>query len=339
MSVSQEKLVENPMPKVEMGKPVAEPSNKKLLVCFFGVFFSFLVYGFLQENITKSTYGEAKERFVYTLALVFVQCIVNALFAKTAQAVTTGKVEDTTPHSWYAAMTVCYVGAMLASNHSLQFVSYPTQVVGKSVKPIPVMLLGVLLARKRYPLQKYLFVAMIVAGVALFIYKDSKAAAAGDHVFGMGEMLLLLSLTLDGLTGVVQEHMRAEHRTSMYPMMINANVWSIFYLGIALLLTGEGVAFTAFAMRYPHVLLQMVAFSCCSAVGQNFIFMTVTTFGPLMCSIITTTRKFFTILGSVIIFQHPMLARQWLGTGLVFAGLGMDSVYGKEKKPPAPKST
>ena len=65
---------------------------------------------------------------------------------------------------------------------------------------------------------------------------------------------------------------------------------------------------------------------------QIFIFMTVTQFGPLTCSIITTTRKFFTILGSVIIFGHPMSSRQWFGTMFVFAGLSLDSAYGKERK-------
>ena len=60
--------------------------------------------------------------------------------------------------------------------------------------------------------------------------------------------------------------------------------------------------------------------------------MTVTNFGPLTCSIFTTTRKFFTILGSVILFGHPMSGRQWIGTVLVFIGLGLDSAYGKEKK-------
>ena len=61
---------------------------------------------------------------------------------------------------------------MLSSNYALEFVSYPMQVkkeltffslstfnsfkvLGKSVKPVPVMLLGVLVARKRYPLSKY----------------------------------------------------------------------------------------------------------------------------------------------------------------------------------------
>lgn len=60
--------------------------------------------------------------------------------------------------------------------------------------------------------------------------------------------------------------------------------------------------------------------------------MTVTTFGPLTCSIMTTTRKFFTILGSVIIFGHVITSRQIVGTVLVFIGLGLDAAYGKERK-------
>ena len=60
------------------------------------------------------------------------------------------------------------------------------------MKPIPVMLLGVLIGHKRYPIQKYLFVLMIVVGVALFIYKDKKAQAnADDQTFGWGGLLLV----------------------------------------------------------------------------------------------------------------------------------------------------
>jgi len=72
-------------------------------------------------------------------------------------------------------------------------VFFTAQVLGKSVKPIPVMVLGVLLARKRYPWLKYLFVLMITTGVAIFMYKPSKAQAAAETsaVFGWGEMLLV----------------------------------------------------------------------------------------------------------------------------------------------------
>jgi len=68
------------------------------------------------------------------------------------------------------------------------------------------------------------------------------------------------------------------------------------------------------------------------AVWQHFIFVTISTFGPLTCSIITTTRKFFTILSSVILYQHPITVVQWFGTILVFVGLLLDTVFGKERR-------
>ena len=57
---------------------------------------------------------------------------------------------------------------------------------------------SVLVGRKRYPLLKYLYILMIVsAGVAMFIYKDGskKGAQGGEGLIGVGEILLLLSLS------------------------------------------------------------------------------------------------------------------------------------------------
>ena len=50
--------------------------------------------------------------------------------------------------------------------------------------------------------------------------------------------------------------------------------------------------------------------------------MTVSEFGPLPLSLITTTRKFFTVLASVLIFGHHIIGRQWMGAVLVFTGKG-----------------
>ena len=114
--------------------------------------------------------------------------------------------KDTTRSSYYAMCSLTYLAAMVTSNKALSWVNYPTQVIGKSCKPIPVMVLGVLVGRKRYPLLKYLFILMIVAGVAMFMYKDGskKGAQEGEGLIGVGEILLLVSLTCDGLTGAVQ---------------------------------------------------------------------------------------------------------------------------------------
>ncbi|XP_077827372.1 solute carrier family 35 member B1 isoform X5 [Macaca mulatta] len=229
--------------------------------------------------------------------------------------------------SWlYAACSISYLGAMVSSNSALQFVNYPTQ-----VKP-QVMLLGVTLLKKKYPLAKYLCVLLIVAGVALFMYKPKKVVGIEEHTVGYGELLLLLSLTLDGLTGVSQDHMRAHYQTGSNHMMLNINLWSTLLLGMGILFTGELWEFLSFAERYPAIIYNILLFGLTSALGQSFIFMTVVYFGPLTCSIITTTRKFFTILASVILFANPISPVQWVGTVLVFLGLGLDAKFGKGAK-------
>ncbi|KAK8396833.1 hypothetical protein O3P69_005065 [Scylla paramamosain] len=245
----------------------------KFLIYAGGIFFLYFYYGILQESITRTRYGEQKEKFTYSLALVFFQCIVNAIYAKIMGMFVLKQGEDTTRTLYYASCSLTYLLAMVSSNMALQWVNYPTQVVGKSCKPIPVMVLGVVLGRKSYSWKKYVFVLMIVIGVALFIYKDSKAqsASSGDGL-GLGEVLLMLSLTMDGLTGAVQERMIAESKTKSGHMMLNMNLFSIGYLAIALLVTGEIFSFIGFVQRFPEVITKMLIFSICSALGQFFIF-------------------------------------------------------------------
>jgi len=323
----------------EPGATMALPNlsrNQKLVIYALGIFVCYFYYGILQEKITRGDYGEGekKEKYTCTLALVFVQCVVNALYAKIVMATVLKHGPDTTKTTYYAISAFTYLTAMVTSNMALRHVNYPTQVVGKSCKPIPVMILGVLIGRKSYSLRKYLFVLLIVVGVALFIYKEGKASSAGssEALLGMGEILLLLSLSMDGFTGAVQERMKSEHQTKSGHMMLNMNLWSVLFLGIGLLVTGEMWDFIGFVQRYPYVIGHLLTFSIASALGQFFIFLTVSDFGPLMCSIMTTTRKFFTVLGSVLIFGNSLSYRQWFGTALVFTGLTLDSVYEKGEK-------
>ena len=72
--------------------------------------------------------GAKQETFTFALTLVFIQCVINAVFAKILiQFFDTARVDRT--QSWlYAACSVSYLGAMVSSNSALQFVNYPTQV-------------------------------------------------------------------------------------------------------------------------------------------------------------------------------------------------------------------
>lgn len=254
---------------------------------------------------------------------------VNDFF--TAILIASPQSKDQTPTGYYASSALTYLLAMVSSNMALRWVPYPTQVVAKAAKPIPVMILGVLLGRKSYSTQKYLFVLLIVIGVIMFMYKEGQVNKNSENT-GLGELLLFLSLSMDGLTGAIQERMRAASKPSAQHMMLAMNYWSTLILGVALLVTGEGKNFLEFSFKYPELHVHLAALALAGAIGQLFIFMMVSGFGPLPCSIVTTTRKFFTVLFSVLFFGNMISGRQWFGTILVFSGLFADMFLGK--KPP-----
>lgn len=322
--------------------------KRKLITAAVGIFVCYFYFGIIQEKITRGRYGDEPqedgthgERFTCALALVGVQCICNWLFAK-GMLLAKPQNQDTTPTVYYASSALTYLLAMISSNMALRWVAYPMQVVAKSAKPIPVMLLGVLLGRKSYTWKKYVFVVLIVVGVVLFMLKEGKSNSSPLEQESLGQLLLIMSLTMDGLTGAIQERMRQHSLPSAQHMMLAMNGWSTLLLIPALLISGEGPEFITFAMKYPQMLGHLATLALAGALGQLFIFMMVSSFGALPCSIVTTTRKFFTVLFSVVLFGNSLSSRQWFGAVLVFAGLFADTFYGKKaaasaKAPPKPK--
>ncbi|CAN0389643.1 unnamed protein product, partial [Ectocarpus sp. 12 AP-2014] len=83
-------------------------------------------------------------------------------------------------------------------------------------------------------------------------------------------------------------------------MMFYTNAWALGFLSAAAFASGQFVKGSLFCADNPLVIGYVVAFSLAAACGQFFIYYTITTFNPLACATITTTRKFFTIVFSVI---------------------------------------
>lgn len=200
-------------------------SRFKFLIYAAGIGLSYWYYGILQERITRTKHEPDGEMFTCTMTLVLLQCIFNTLFAKFILTFVFDQGKDRTRASYYGVCSLSYLTAMVSSNMALRHVNYPTQVVGKSCKPIPIMILGVLIGRKSHTLKKYLFVLLIVIGVALFMFKKDIAldnfmkgnilssSSGFMSMFGIGELLLVLSLSMDGVTGAIQERMKTEHAT------------------------------------------------------------------------------------------------------------------------------
>lgn len=132
-----------------------------LLLCFLGIMASFVCYGLLLEYTTSGG------RHLHELSFLFV---TSSLYTVTAAAgrYVRDETPTTIPPARFAILGLTSMGSTFCSVRSLRYVIYPIQVLAKSCKPVPVMIMGALMGKK-YPLRKYLNVCLIVLGVALFM--------------------------------------------------------------------------------------------------------------------------------------------------------------------------
>ncbi|KAH1547176.1 UDP-galactose transporter [Aspergillus fumigatus] len=249
---------------------------------------------------------------------------------------------------------------------SLAHIDYLTFILAKSCKLLPVMFLHLTIFRKTYPLYKYGVVLLVTLGVATFTLhhpgtsKKVAASAAknqsGSSLYGI--FLLSINLLLDGLTNTTQDHVFSSPqiytRFTGPQMMVAQNILSTILTTTYLLVmphlssTGalhallpipippstetELASAVSFLSRHPEVMKNVLGFAACGAIGQLFIFYTLSRFSSLLLVTVTVTRKMLTMLLSVFWFGHTLSAGQWLGIGLVFGGIGAEAVVQKREK-------
>lgn len=88
----------------------------------------------------------------------------------------------------------------------------------------------------------------------------------------------------------------------------------------------------SFMSRHPEALKHVLGFAACGAVGQVFIFYTLSKFSSLLLVTVTVTRKMLTMLLSVFWFGHALHPKQWVGVVLVFGGVGAEGAVQKREK-------
>jgi UDP-galactose transporter B1 len=80
----------------------------------------------------------------------------------------------------------------------------------------------------------------------------------------------------------------------------------------------------------PALLNKVILISVCGALGQIFIYLTISLHDCLMLSVFTTSRKCLSVVLSSIIFKHSFSNAQWLGASMVLGGTILE-VYTKHQ--------
>ncbi|KAG5479095.1 hypothetical protein LSCM1_02943 [Leishmania martiniquensis] len=284
---------------------------------------------------------------------------------------------------------------------AMRRLSYPVALTAKMGKMLPVMLVGFVWYRIRYPPKKVASCLLITGGVIGFfllenrIASAAKASAAADSPGGssgstgsstkgaassslLGITLVLLNLLMDGYTNSTQDILVKRYRWSGVSLMLRTNFVSVV-CALLLLFTLEfgeqpwlwlasfshhaaatavrsfpmlssvfgrapGVwperagaksaasavpfhdlsHFLAFLMHCPEARHDVLLISLLSALGQLFIFHTITIFGTLTLTAMTLLRKGGSVILSIVVHGHQLQSGQWVSLGAVFTGVLLD---------------
>jgi adenosine 3'-phospho 5'-phosphosulfate transporter B2 len=148
----------------------------KLIFSFFGLQISYLLWGLLQERIMTRKYAD--EKFSNSQFLVFVNRFLAMIIAYISLKMfyPMKKLTPTGPPLFQYGI-ISYANCMSTwfQYESLLYISFPVQVIAKSVKTIPVMILGKFVSGKTYPFRQYILMFIMATGIAIFLsgYQES----------------------------------------------------------------------------------------------------------------------------------------------------------------------
>ena len=202
-------------------------------------------------------------------------------------------------------------------------VSFPVVTLAKSGKMVPVMIGSLLLGGAKYSLREYAAVGAIIAGTCIVSMGKGKSGPSSSIT---GISFIVLSLACDGITGGLQKRLKKKSADmGVKPKSYDLMFWTNFYMALTAAVIaavlGELHSGFTFCINNPIIFEKILKFAVCSAVGQSFIFYTISNFDPLVCTTVTTTRKVFSVLLSIFLNGHTMNAQGWAGISLASAGI------------------
>jgi drug/metabolite transporter (DMT)-like permease len=203
--------------------------------------------------------------------------------------------------------------------------TFPLQMVGRSSRVLPTMLLGRFLLKTNtaYTRRDFLEASVLSAAVAVFALfsraetATSKSSDAPDHHHHLsdddtattsGSTFLGLVTTAgysfcDAFTWTWQSRIYRTHHVDQYTVMLWLNACQMGVLGAFHLLSGGGYAAVAFLSNSENrgCLYQIVNLAFCSAVSQLMALYIIRRFGPVAFTALMSARQLIAVVVSALL--------------------------------------
>jgi solute carrier family 35 (adenosine 3'-phospho 5'-phosphosulfate transporter), member B2 len=285
---------------------------------------SYLTWGVLQEKIMTREYlgidGKTKSMFKDSQFLVFVNRFL-ALFIAIGYLLMKNQTRFRAPLFKFSYASFSNIMSAWLQYEALKFISFPTQVLAKSCKIIPVMIMGKIISRNKYEFYEYVVAVSISIGMIFFLSGSYNNGKHSPITTFTGLFLLCLYMIFDSFTSNWQGEIFKNYGVTTTQMMAGVNLFSSLFTGASLFIQSgfsEGIIFSS---QHPNFLVDCIILSICSAIGQLFIYYTIAQFGAITFTVIMTLRQAIAILLSCLIYQHEISLLGIFGIVIVFMAI------------------
>ncbi|CAM6109351.1 unnamed protein product [Calypogeia fissa] len=290
----------------------SKPKWLQLLICGGGFFFGYMVNGVCEEYV----YNEL--RFSYGWYFTFVQGLVY-LGLITLYGFRPKHIQN----SWktYVKLSAVLMGSQGLTKGSLMWLNYPAQIMFKSTKVLPVMVMGAFVPglRRRYSFQEYVSAMMLVVGLVIFTLADANTS---PNFSFLGVVMVCGALVLDAFLGNFQEAIfKMNPATSQMEMLFCSTLVGLPFLIPPMVLTGELFIAWMACSKNMYIYLVLVFEAMATFIGQLSVLCLIALFGAATTAMVTTARKSVTLLLSYMIFTKPLTGQH--GTGLLLITMGI----------------
>eukprot|EP00761_Pharyngomonas_kirbyi_P012271 gb/GECH01012298.1/.p1 GENE.gb/GECH01012298.1/~~gb/GECH01012298.1/.p1 ORF type:complete len:328 (+),score=43.76 gb/GECH01012298.1/:1-984(+) len=281
------------------------------------------IFGFyLSQGVTVEYLFTKFDDFRFGIFLTLIQFITYALLSGIVRISSTSEKRTRKPPlRGFLLVGIFSVTTMALTNTSLRFVNYPTQVLFKSCKLLPVMIGGMFITGRKYNWKQYTSALMLVGGLVCLSYANSTSSLLFDP---RGVLCLLGALTADAFVGNLQEKVLKEANASPLELIFFAHSVGVIYLTVVCIISGEAYPAVKFCFENPSALGLLVLYSSLGFVGVMFFMAMMKRFGAFAAVTTTSCRKVVTLLLSFVVFPKPVTPMFGLAVGLVFSGVAVN---------------
>lgn len=274
-----------------------------------------------KENLPDGMEHEVK--FQNSQFLVFINRVL-ALLVSGCYILWSRQPRHTAPLYKYSYSSFSNIMSSWCQYEALKFVSFPTQVLCKASKIIPVMIMGKIVSKRTYQYYEYVVAVLLSVGVSLFLLAaDPTKKRTEVETTLSGAVILLGYMMFDSFTSNWQSELFSTYKMSSMQMMFGTNIFSTLFTVWSMIQGGNFFSSILFTFTHPEFAFHAVLLSLASATGQLFIFYTIQHYGAVVFTIIMTTRMMLSILLSCIIYVHPLSSQAFIGVVVVFVALFM----------------